>query len=163
MFQHDTKLSELTGQLLQKKITIACAESCTGGLICERLTQLPGSSAWFDCGLVTYSNESKQQLLGLSSTLIQQHGVVSAEVAEAMLRGLFACTKASIGVSVTGFAGPEGGLVNKPVGTVFIGVGARTEPSIVYECCFLNQPRERVRISAYEKALDALIFLCKTL
>jgi nicotinamide-nucleotide amidase len=101
---------------------VATAESCTGGLIAGALTDVAGSSAVFDCGFVTYSNEAKVDMLGVPMALIDEHGAVSAEVAEAMAAGALANSRAEAAVSVTGIAGPGGGSAEKPVGLVFMGV-----------------------------------------
>jgi nicotinamide-nucleotide amidase len=102
--------------------TIATAESCTGGLLAARLTELPGSSRYVIGGVTAYSDQLKQDLLGVPAELIQRHGAVSAEVAEAMARGVRGTTGASIGVGITGIAGPDGGTPDKPVGLVHLGV-----------------------------------------
>jgi competence/damage-inducible protein CinA-like protein len=108
--------------LRSKGYSIATAESCTGGLIAERITQIPGSSDYFVGSIVSYSNEAKTRLLGVGADLIQTHGAVSGEVAEAMARGVKERTGATIGVSITGTAGPGGGTEAVPVGTVYIGL-----------------------------------------
>jgi nicotinamide-nucleotide amidase len=116
------ELEEVLGRLLvDRKKTIAVAESCTGGLILEKLTSVPGSSAYVEGGAVTYSNTSKSGMLGVPPDLIAAHGAVSREVAEAMASGIrrVACT--DIGISVTGIAGPAGGTPEKPVGLVWVG------------------------------------------
>lgn len=116
-------LEEVVGhQLRVKQLTIATAESCTGGLVAERLTRAPGSSDYFAGSVVSYSNDAKTRLLGISEEIIERHGAVSGEVAEAMARGVKQRVGASIGVSVTGTAGPGGGTDAVPVGTVYIGL-----------------------------------------
>ncbi|HEY3137881.1 MAG TPA: competence/damage-inducible protein A [Blastocatellia bacterium] len=120
---YDESLEEVVGhQLRLKQFTIATAESCTGGLIAERLTRIPGSSDYFVGSIVSYSNESKTRLLGVPEEMIARHGAVSGEVAEAMARGARDRTGATIGVSVTGTAGPGGGTDAVPVGTVYVGL-----------------------------------------
>lgn len=103
---------------------LAVAESCTGGLIAHRITEIPGSSAYFDRGLVVYSNRAKAELLGVPDALIETHGAVSEECARAMLAGLFECTPARLAAAVTGIAGPGGGSPGKPVGTVWMAWGS---------------------------------------
>lgn len=116
-------LEEVVGhQLRVKQLTIATAESCTGGLVAERLTRAPGSSDYFAGSIVSYSNDAKTRLLGIPEETIERHGAVSGEVAEAMARGVKERVGASIGVSVTGTAGPGGGTDAVPVGTVYIGL-----------------------------------------
>jgi len=116
-------LEAVVAELLNgRKLTIATAESCSGGLLASRLTDVPGSSAYMQQGVVCYSNESKTQWLGVPSTLIDVHGAVSEPVAKAMAAGIRAKTSADIGVGITGIAGPGGGTPEKPVGTVAISV-----------------------------------------
>lgn len=113
-------LSSLADALMQRGWLMATAESCTGGLIAGACTELPGSSRWFDRGFVTYSNAAKTEMLGVPAELIAQHGAVSEEVACAMAQGAAqrACVQAA--VAVTGVAGPDGGSLDKPVGTVWM-------------------------------------------
>lgn len=115
-------LEEVVGtMLIARGKTLAVAESCTGGLIGMRLTDVPGSSAYFLEGAVTYSNDTKVRTLNVPSSILVEHGAVSAETAEAMARGIRERAAADYGISVTGIAGPDGGSEEKPVGTVFIG------------------------------------------
>ncbi|RMG87434.1 MAG: CinA family protein [Candidatus Dadabacteria bacterium] len=102
---------------------LAVAESCTGGLIAHRITRVPGSSAYFDRGLVVYSNRAKVELLGVPEDLLETHGAVSEACARAMLEGLFRRSPARLGAAVTGIAGPTGGTPEKPVGTVWVAWG----------------------------------------
>ena len=111
-------LNRLTGALIRKGLKCATAESCTGGWIAQVLTSAPGSSDWFECGFVTYSNRSKCDLLGVDMALITEHGAVSEQVARAMARGAVARSAAQVAIAVTGVAGPDGGTPAKPVGTV---------------------------------------------
>lgn len=112
---------EAIASLLQARgRSFATAESCTGGLIAASCTELAGSSAWFERGFVTYSNEAKTELLGVPAELIARHGAVSEEVARAMAAGALAHSRADIAVAVTGIAGPTGGSDAKPVGTVWL-------------------------------------------
>src|SRR5215204_5437276 len=116
-------LEGAVGRLLQERgATLALAESCTGGLLAKRLTDMPGSSAFFGEGLVTYSNESKERLLGVPHALIMEHGAVSEPVAREMAEGARRVSGADYGLSVTGIAGPDGGTEEKPVGLVFVGI-----------------------------------------
>lgn len=109
---------ELGRALMALDWRIVCAESCTGGLICAALTETAGSSNWFDRGYVTYSNDSKQTVLGIPQALLDQHGAVSEPVARAMAQGALARSRARLALAVTGIAGPGGGSPGKPVGTV---------------------------------------------
>ena len=116
-------LEEVVGRsLLQRSLTVSVAESCTGGLIGHRLTGVAGSSRYFERGVVVYSNEAKQALLGVPESILRAHGAVSGPCAEAMARGICEASGSPCGLSVTGIAGPGGGTPTKPVGTVFIGL-----------------------------------------
>jgi nicotinamide-nucleotide amidase len=118
----------LARRMLARKQQLATAESCTGGLIAKSITDLSGSSAWFERGWVTYSDRSKRQELGVAGGLIKRHGAVSEPVARAMARGVLRFSRAQVAVAVTGIAGPDGGSAEKPVGMVWIAWAWR-EPS----------------------------------
>jgi nicotinamide-nucleotide amidase len=121
--EDDETLEGAVGRLLKERGAIlALAESCTGGLLAKRLTDMPGSSAYFKEGLVTYSNESKERMLGVPNELIVEHGAVSEPVAREMAVGARRVSGADYGLSVTGIAGPDGGTEEKPVGLVFVGI-----------------------------------------
>jgi len=122
IFAYDQETLEgvVAALLTKQKKTIALAESCTGGLISDRLTDVPGSSAFFERGLVTYSNRSKEELLGVPAAVIRQYGAVSRETAMRMAEGVRNSGKTDLGLATTGIAGPAGGTAEKPVGTVFI-------------------------------------------
>jgi nicotinamide-nucleotide amidase len=112
---------QLATQLQRRQWMMCTAESCTGGLIAGACTDLSGSSAWFERGFVTYSNEAKHELLGVDMAVIERHGAVSEEVARAMAVGALAHSRAQLAVAVTGVAGPTGGTAAKPVGLVWFG------------------------------------------
>ena len=119
-------LEVIVGQLLLKhKLTLALAESCTGGLVGHRITDVPGSSAYLMGGIVAYSYDAKELLLGVRHNTLYDHGAVSAETAIEMARGARRALGSDIGISVTGIAGPGGGLPDKPVGSVYICLSAR--------------------------------------
>jgi nicotinamide-nucleotide amidase len=118
---------------LARKLKIAVAESCTGGLIAGALTEIAGSSAVFERGFVTYSNEAKQDLLGVPADLLAVHGAVSAEVAEAMALGALKNSRAQLALSVTGIAGPDGGSAAKPIGLVHFGLAQAERPTLLVE------------------------------
>jgi nicotinamide-nucleotide amidase len=146
-------LEEIVGMyLVMRQKTIAVAESCTGGLLSERLTRVPGSSGYFLGGAVCYSNELKAKLAGVAPNLIEENGAVSKAVAQAMAEGIRQRTGASIGVGVTGIAGPGGGTTEKPVGLVFIAL-ADERGAQVREFRFPGD-RERIRNWATNAALE---------
>lgn len=150
-------LTEELGSLLRaRQAMLAVAESCTGGLVAQRITGVAGSSAWFERGLVTYSNRSKQDLLGISPDLLAQAGAVSRECADAMARGLLAMTPADWGVAVTGIAGPGGGTKDKPVGLVWF-AWARRGGAIEVESRQFTGSREAIRTAATDAALQGLV------
>lgn len=135
---------------------LALAESCTGGWIAKVCTDLAGSSVWFERGLVTYSNRSKSEELGVRAASIQQYGAVSEIVAAEMARGARNAGHADFAVAVTGIAGPEGGSPDKPVGTVCFGwVGPDDEPET--ETCLFSGDRDEVRRQTVAHALDGLL------
>jgi nicotinamide-nucleotide amidase len=115
----------LADALLARRLTLAAAESCTGGLIAAACTALAGSSHWFERGFVTYSNDAKVELLGVAQELLQAHGAVSEQVARAMAQGALVRSRANIALAVTGIAGPGGAVPGKPVGTVWLAWSAR--------------------------------------
>jgi nicotinamide-nucleotide amidase len=139
----------------KNKITLATAESCTGGLIAALFTSIAGSSDVFECGFVTYSNASKQDLLGVKASMIKRHGAVSEAVAQAMAGGVLANSKAHISVAVTGVAGPGGGSKDKPVGLVYIAVSPRTGSTVVKKHRFVGD-RHAIRMAAVEASLQSI-------
>ena len=149
-------MEETVVRLLREKgWRLATAESCTGGLIAHRITNVPGSSDVFTGGWVTYANETKISQLGVSPKSLEQFGAVSAEVAEEMAKGALAASHADIAVSVTGIAGPGGGSEGKPTGTAWIGLamnGGHTESFRIY------QPRNRhdFKLATSQLALNAV-------
>jgi nicotinamide-nucleotide amidase len=148
-------LEDVVGGLLaDRRLTIAAAESCTGGLIMSRLTDVPGSSRYVERGVVVYSNRSKTELLGVPEAVIAAHGAVSEPVALAMAEGVRSRSGVDIGVGVTGIAGPDGGTAEKPVGTVVIAV-ASASGSQVRTYRFVGG-REMVKFQASQAALDTV-------
>lgn len=146
--------------LTAAKIKIATAESCTGGWIAQSATQLAGSSDWFDCGFVTYSNESKQHMLGVSAKTLQCFGAVSAEVVKEMVCGAIRQSQAKIAVAVSGIAGPAGGSRQKPVGTVWIAWAMEgTEP--IARVFQFQGDRSDIRRQAVVSALEGIETLLK--
>ena len=120
------RVAELAGLLESRGLHVSTAESCTGGWLAKCLTDLPGSSDYFDRGWVTYSNAAKQELLGVPGRLLLRQGAVSAAAALAMLRGTLRASRATVAIAVTGIAGPAGATPGKPVGTVWIAWGRRS-------------------------------------
>jgi nicotinamide-nucleotide amidase len=148
-------IEQIVGYFLQMRgSTLAVAESCTGGMLAERVTSVPGSSRYFLGGVVVYSNELKRQLAGVPAKLIAEHGAVSREVAVALANGIRERTKATFGVGITGIAGPTGGTPEKPVGLVFIAL-VNDKDSQVVEKRFPGD-RERIRLWASFTALDLI-------
>ena len=155
----DETLEVVVGRLLRARgFTVALAESCTGGLVGHRLTQVAGSSAYFDRGFVVYSNEAKQALLGVPEAVLRTHGAVSAACAEAMARGARERAGTDLGLSVTGIAGPDGGTPAKPVGTVFVGL-ADARGAVVERHRF-DRDREGNKALSAVRALDLLRRRC---
>ena len=156
----DKKIATLAGEvaavLTEQKLTLAVAESCTGGGLCQALTDIPGSSAWFDRGFITYSNQAKIEMLGVSSTLLEQYGAVSFEAARAMVEGVHGQSNAELAIAITGIAGPGGGTAEKPVGTVFFGIGQKGQAVKIDKRRFKGG-REEVRARSVEFVLKALL------
>lgn len=149
-------MEEVVGRLLkQHGLTVAVAESCTGGLVSHRLTQVPGSSAYVDRGVVCYSNRAKTEMLGVPVELIAEHGAVSREVAAAMAKGIRERAGVSVGLSVTGIAGPGGATEIKPVGLVYAGLDGGTEQVLTEEFRF-HGDRSVIKQRSSQAALDLL-------
>ena len=143
---------KIISKLGKRNLTLVTAESCTGGLISSAITAKSGASKVFDRGFVTYSDESKTDLLGVSAHTLKTQGSVSMSAAQLMMRGALENSNADIGVAVTGIAGPEGGTDEKPVGLVFIGYGMRGESPKVSEHHFQGS-REHIRMATVKQAL----------
>jgi PncC family amidohydrolase len=144
------------GLLLRAKgLKIATAESCTGGLIAVRLTEVPGSSQYFEAGFVTYSNMAKNRFLGVPPAMLAEHGAVSEPVARRMAEGARKAALADVAIAVTGIAGPSGGSAEKPVGTVFIAL-ATGEGTIVRRFLFSGE-RKKIREKTADEALGLLL------
>jgi len=150
-------LAEQLGLLLKaNEKKIATAESCTGGWIAELITEVPGSSAWFDRGFVTYSNAAKVQMLGVKTETLQRYGAVSAEVVKEMAEGALANSDADGVCAVTGIAGPEGGTSDKPVGTVFMAWQWKNEDCRVIRKQFTGD-RQQIREQTVRVAIEELL------
>lgn len=140
-----------------KSWTLVTAESCTGGLVAASLTEIPGSSDVVQCGLVTYSNMAKTDLLDVPVEMIARRGAVSEEVARAMAQGALEASNVDLAVAVTGIAGPGGGTPSKPVGTVHIAAARKGRPVLHQECHFDGMTRAEVRMKSVEAALALLL------
>lgn len=150
------ELARRVGQALQKKgWLLAVAESCTGGGVGQAVTEIAGSSEWFDCGFIVYSNASKTELLDVSAAMIAQYGAVSEEVAGAMAEGALANSNAHVALSTTGIAGPTGAVPGKPVGTICFGWGI--ENRTFTERHVYSGDRHAVREQTIEHALEGLL------
>ncbi|TYR31134.1 CinA family protein [Mesorhizobium microcysteis] len=143
-------------------ILSATAESCTGGLIIALLTDIPGSSSMVDRGFVTYSNEAKMEMLGVTAQTLQAHGAVSRETALEMAAGALAHSRAGISLAVTGIAGPDGGSAEKPVGLVWFGVGVKGREPFAERRIFENNGRDFIRRETVRTALELGIAALET-
>ena len=150
----------LADLLLKRQWKLVTAESCTGGMIAAACTDLAGSSAWFERGFVTYSNEAKTESLGVDTTLIARCGAVSKEVVRAMVRGALTHSHAQVAVAVTGVAGPSGGSADKPVGTVWLAWA--TPQGVVSEMQQFPGDRAAVRAATTQHALQRLLMLLQS-
>jgi nicotinamide-nucleotide amidase len=155
---HATKLLELCKT---KKLTVATAESCTGGLLAAALTNIAGSSAVIDRGFVTYTNESKQQMIGVPPMTIEKYGAVSRETAEAMAKGTLAHAPADLAVSITGIAGPSGAMPGKPIGLVHFAAASRSGRLIHHDRKFGDIGRTEVRRRSVLQAMAMLTELAE--
>ncbi len=149
-------VADLAHYLIARDQRLAVAESCTGGLIAVACTERAGSSVWFDQGFVTYSNEAKVETLGVDERLIESQGAVSAPVVEAMLSGALACSRAHWAIAVSGVAGPGGGSVEKPVGTVYIGWAERGDGAHAQRFNF-DGDRAAIRRASVVEGLRGLV------
>ena len=148
-------LEGVVGKLLRSKgATISIAESCTGGLITHRLTNVPGSSDYLERSLVVYSDKAKKELLKVPAGILKRHGAVSKEVAESMAKGVKSLSKTTFGLAVTGIAGPAGGTPEKPVGTVFISFSHKRQ--VITQKCSFYGDREQIKFMTSQYALDVL-------
>ena len=150
-------LVQLATYLTTNQLTISCAESCTGGGLAYAFTSLPGSSAWFKHSVVTYSNEAKQAMVGVSCDTLTRYGAVSAQTVSEMANGVVSQVGADIGISISGIAGPDGGSVEKPVGTVYFGFVVN---GVTYtqHMCFAGD-REDVRQQSIDYAIEQIVHL----
>ena len=146
--------------LTKKKLKIAFAESCTGGLLASTITSTNGASKVFNLGLVTYSNQAKIKVLKVNKNIIKKYGAVSHECCLSMVNNLSKISKANINVSITGIAGPKGGTKQKPVGLVYIGV-KRGNKTQINKCFFKSKKRSYIQMATVKKALNLILRITK--
>ena len=149
-------LKILHKQLINKKLTISVAESCTGGLLSHNLTKIANSSNYFKMGLITYSNEAKIKILKVNKNIIKKYGAVSKECCEAMVKNLSKISKSKINVSITGIAGPGGGTKDKPVGLVYIGI-KMGKYLLILENKFRSKNRSSIQKATVREILKKII------
>jgi len=161
----DAQLYELATRvgrrLLSSKRRLVAAESCTGGWIAKAMTDVPGSSQWFECGYVVYSNAAKMRDLGVSRATLDAHGAVSEQTVIELARGALRISGADVAVAVSGIAGPDGGVPGKPVGTVWFATACRRGDDVVVEARrqLFERDREAIRRRAVEFALELILQL----
>ncbi|MCB1476438.1 MAG: CinA family protein [Rhodobiaceae bacterium] len=148
-------------KLRDRQLTMATAESCTGGMVAAAMTDIPGSSVVFERGFVTYSNQAKTEMLGVPAELVEKYGAVSEPVAIAMAEGALARSAADVAVSITGIAGPGGGTAAKPVGLVHFGAARRGGVTRHERMVFPDNGRDAIRRAAAEHALSMLLNLAE--
>jgi len=158
MLLHTHEIDKMALSIVERckaqNIKIATAESCTGGMISSIITSISGSSSIFELGVVVYSNKFKESILGVHANIISEHGAVSKEVAIAMADGILKISGADIGLSVTGIAGPTGGSILKPVGTVYIGLATKDSTQAFHQ--IFQGDRQEIRIATSKFALERL-------
>ena len=153
-------MKSLVKILIKKKLKIAFAESCTGGLLTNSITSISGASKIFNLGLITYSNQAKIKFLKVNKNIIKKYGAVSHECCLAMVNNLSKISKANINVSVTGIAGPNGGTKHKPVGLVYIGI-KRDNKTQINKFFFKSKTRSSIQKATVKKALELIVRVTK--
>ena len=154
---HQQLAERVLAEARKRGLKIATAESCTGGMVCAALTDIAGSSDVFERGFVTYSNESKQAMLGVPADTIAAHGAVSTETARAMAEGAIRNSRADIAVAITGVAGPGGGSAEKPVGLVCFAIARKEKATLERRQQFIDGGRSAIRQDATRMALELLL------
>ena len=149
------RAAEFGARLLEARLKLATAESCTGGWVAKVVTEVPGSSAWFDCAFVAYSYDAKEAMLGVPRQTLEQHGAVSSETVVEMVRGALSRSRADMAVAITGIAGPTGGTRDKPVGTVWIAWGFGHHPPAAQVFHFHGN-RDAIRRATVAAAFEGL-------
>ena len=153
-------MKSLVKILIKKKLKIAFAESCTGGLLASSITSISGASKIFNLGLITYSNQAKIKFLKVNKNIIKKYGAVSHECCLAMVSNLSKISKANINVSITGIAGPKGGTKQKPVGLVYIGI-KKANKTQINKCFFKSRKRSSIQKASVKKALNLVLKITK--
>jgi nicotinamide-nucleotide amidase len=153
-------VTRVASELREKQLKVCTAESCTGGLIAKSFTDLAGSSDWFERGFVTYSNLSKSEMIDVPGSVIEKYGAVSEAVANAMASGALKHSAADVSVAVTGVAGPDGGSVEKPVGTVWIAVAS--EKQLIAKKFLFDGDRDAIRLATMRRAIEMLLQLLES-
>ena len=148
-------MKSILKKLMQKKLKISFAESCTGGMLASYITSVSGASKVFNLGLITYSNSAKINILKIQKSIIQKYGAVSAECCEAMVNNLAKISKAQINVSITGIAGPNGGTKLKPVGLVYIGV-KKSNKILITRNIFKQKTRASIQKASVKRSLEII-------
>ena len=146
--------------LKRKKLKLAVAESCTGGMLASSITSISGASKIFNLGLVTYSNQAKIRILRVNKNIIKKYGAVSHQCCLAMVNNLSKISKANINVSITGIAGPKGGTIQKPVGLVYIGI-KKGKKVLINKCLFKSKKRSSIQKATVKRALDLVLRISK--
>ena len=153
-------VKKIINLLRKKKLKIAFAESCTGGMLSSTITSISGASKVFKLGLITYSNQSKNTILKVPEKIIKKFGAVSTQCCLAMVNNLKKISKSDVAISITGIAGPKGGTRSKPVGLVFIGIKKANKVNI-YKCFFKNKGRTYIQKATVRKSLDLILRVIK--
>ena len=154
------KAKKIINLLRRKKLKIAFAESCTGGMLSSTITSISGASKVFKLGLITYSNQSKNTILKVPEKIIKKFGAVSTQCCLAMVNNLKKISKSDVAISITGIAGPKGGTRSKPIGLVFIGIKKANKVNI-YKCFFKNKGRTFIQKATVRKSLDLILRVIK--
>ena len=153
----DSLARRLGESLKAARLTLTTAESCTGGWIAKVITDVPGSSSWFDRGFITYTNAAKTDMLGVDAASLERHGAVSEQTARAMAAGALSRSSADLSVSVTGIAGPDGGSEEKPVGTVWLAWADRRGDEVKARSFLFSGDRRAVREASVKSALSGIL------
>ena len=156
----NTFAKKIVNNLIKKRLTISVAESCTGGFLSNSFTSIAGSSKIFTLGIVSYSNQSKSNVLKVPKKTIAKHGSVSEEVCLTMLKNLNKMSKTNISISITGIAGPSGGTKKKPVGLVYIGI-KKNDKILIKKYLFENKGRSYIQKTAVNKSLQLILNFLK--